>query len=57
MMKLLIKNALILTVNQHNEVLENADIALEDGRIQAIGKVPENFQADKVIDATDQIAG
>ena len=55
-MKLLIKNALILTVNQNNEVLENSDIAVEDGRIQLLGKVPEKFHADKVIDATDQIA-
>jgi len=55
-MKLLIKNALILTVNQNNEVLENADIAVEDGRLLAVGKVPENFLPDKVIDASDQIA-
>ena len=55
-MKLLIKNALILTVNQNNQVLENADITVEDGFIQSLGKVPDKFQADKVIDATDQIA-
>ncbi len=55
-MKLLIKNALILTVNQNNEVLENATIAVEDGRLLALGKVPENFLPDKVIDATGQIA-
>ncbi len=46
MMKLLIKNALILTVNQNNEVLENATIAVEDGRLLALGKVPENFLPD-----------
>ena len=56
MMKLLIKNALILTVNQNNEVLKNANIAVEDGRLLAVGKVPENFLPDKVIDASDQIA-
>ena len=56
MLKLLIKNALILTVNQNNEVLENADIAVADGRLLAVGKVPENFLPDKVINATDQIA-
>ena len=56
MMKLLIKNALILTVNPKNEVLENADIAVEDGCLLAVGKVPENFLPDKVIDASDQIA-
>ena len=55
-MKLLIKNSLILTVNPQNEVLENADIAIENGYLLAVGKVPENFEADKVIDATDQIA-
>ena len=55
-MSLVIKNALILTVNPQNEVLENADIAVADGCLQEIGKVPENFQAEKVIDATNQIA-
>jgi 5-methylthioadenosine/S-adenosylhomocysteine deaminase len=55
-MKLQIKNSLILTVNPQNEVLENADIAIANGCILAVGKVPENFEADKVIDATDQIA-
>jgi len=55
-MKLQIKNSLILTVNPQNEVLENADIAIENGCLLAVGKVPENFEADKVIDATDQIA-
>ena len=52
----LIKNALILTVNQHNEVLKNSDIVIADGCIQTIGDVPSDFQADKIIDATDQIA-
>ena len=56
MMKLLIKNALILTVNQNNEVLENANIAVENGHLLALGKVTKNFLPDKVIDATDQIA-
>ena len=52
----LIKNALILTVNQKNEVLKNSDIVIESGCIQTIGDVPSDFQADKIIDATDQIA-
>ena len=54
-MKLLIKNALILTVNQSNDILENSDIMVENGRIQKLGKFLEKFQPDKVIDATDQI--
>ncbi len=48
-MKILIKNALILTVNQQNEVLGNADIAIDNGCLQAIGKVSDNFEADKVV--------
>ena len=55
-MNILIKNSLTLTVNQNNDVLENSDIAVEDGYIQALGKVPDTFQPDKVIDATNQIA-
>jgi len=54
-MNLVIKNALVLTVNSQNEVLENADIAISEGYLQAIGNVPEIFQAEKVIDATNQI--
>ena len=52
----LIKNALILTVNQQNEVLKNSNIVISDGYIQTIGDVPSDFQADIIIDATDQIA-
>ena len=55
-MNILIKNALTLTVNQNNDVLKNSDIAVEDGFIQALGKAPDTFQPDKVIDATNQIA-
>jgi len=55
MMNLVIKNALVLTVNPQNEVLENADIAVADGCLKAIGQIPENFQVEKVIDATNKI--
>jgi hypothetical protein len=40
----LIKNALILTVNQQNEVLKNSDIVIAGGCIQTIGDVPSDFQ-------------
>ena len=52
-MNLLIKNGLVLTVNSKNEVLKNSNIAITDDFITAFGDVPENFDADKIIDATD----
>ncbi len=42
-------------MNQNDEILENSNICITDGRIKAIGKVPNNFFADKVIDATNLI--
>lgn len=51
-MKILIKNASIITMNKGKEVLENASIAIENDRIKYVGKVPENFVADKIIDGT-----
>lgn len=41
-------------INPKNQFDETADVAVEDGKIVAVGKIPEGFVADKVIDAKDQ---
>src|SRR4051794_26593126 len=50
-MKILIKNAEIITQNPAGEIL-SGDVLIEDRRIAAIGSIPAGEQADKVIDAT-----
>jgi len=54
-LKILIKNAFIITVNENNEVLENSNICISQGIIESIGEVPVDFDADKIIDATYRI--
>ena len=50
-MKILIKNAEIITQNPAEEIL-TGDVLLEENRSVAIGQIPAGEQADKVIDAT-----
>ena len=52
-MNTLIKNATVLFPDGTTPV---ANIAITDDRIAAVGDVPENFQADKVIDGTQHFA-
>jgi len=55
MVTILIKNADVLTLNDNSDVLRRTDIAIAKGRIQAIGAVPPDFQADEIIEATDHV--
>lgn len=50
-MKILIKNAEIITQNPAGEIL-TGDLLIEDSRIAAIGQIPAGERIDKVIDAT-----
>lgn len=52
MASILIKNALIVTMNNERELLEG-NLLIENDKINAIGQ--ENFIADKVIDGTGQV--
>jgi 5-methylthioadenosine/S-adenosylhomocysteine deaminase len=54
-MNILINNASILTMNENNEVLENSSIAIEGDRIKYVGDIPENFDADKIIDGKQKV--
>ncbi len=55
-MKILITHADILTLDAHDRVLKNTDIAIEDARIVAIGETPRDFVAEETIDATNHVA-
>jgi cytosine/adenosine deaminase-related metal-dependent hydrolase len=50
-MKILIKNAEIITQNRAEEIL-TGDVLVEDSRIAAIGQIEAGEQVDKIIDAT-----
>lgn len=51
-MRISIINGRVINPKQHFD--EIADIAIEDGKIIAVGKIPDGFVADKVIEAKDQ---
>lgn len=52
-MKILIRNAEIITMNQQEEIIQG-DILIEDDRIRQIGKDLSSAGVDKVIDATSR---
>ena len=56
MVRLLIKNADVITLNESGDVLRRTDVAIADGRIQAVGAGPPDFQPDETIDASDRVA-
>jgi 5-methylthioadenosine/S-adenosylhomocysteine deaminase len=53
--KLLIRQATIVTVNARDEVLEHADLAIADDRIVGVGSAPEGFVPDRVLEGRDRI--
>jgi len=58
MVDILVKNGLILTMNQKRRILEDGAVAIEDGCIIAVGKtgdISRDFKAEKVIDASGKI--
>ncbi len=54
-MKILIQNGQLLTMATKEPELRDGDIAIEDGKILAIGQPPTGFSPDKVIDGSDTI--
>ncbi|KNF09196.1 5-methylthioadenosine/S-adenosylhomocysteine deaminase MtaD [Gottschalkia purinilytica] len=54
-MKILIKNCTALLMNGNDEIIENISIGIEGDKIKYIGKIPNDFNADKTIDATNKL--
>lgn len=54
-MNILIKNPSVLCFDKEKVFIEKKDIAIKDGLIQYIGEIPENFEYDKLIHATDKL--
>lgn len=54
-MNILIKNTSVLTMAEESQIVENADIVIEDGKIKSVGFVPDDFRADKIIDGTNKL--
>lgn len=55
-MSILIKNAAVITLDDQNTALTGADIAVENGKITAVGKAPNNFSPARVIDGSSYAA-
>lgn len=54
-MNILIKNATVLAMNEKAELMENANIAIEEGKIKSIGHITDDFKVDKIIDGTNRL--
>ena len=54
-MKLLIRQATLVTVNARDEVLQAADLAIADDKIVGVGSAPPGFVPDRVLSGRDRI--
>lgn len=54
-MKILIKNATVITMNDNREVVENTNIGIDNDIIKFIGEAKEDFCPDKTINATNKV--
>lgn len=54
-MNLLIRQATLVTVNAHDDVLSSGDLAIAGSRIVGVGQAPEGFVPDRVVDGRDRI--
>ncbi len=54
-MRQLIRAATLVTVNDRDEVLEQADLAIADDKIVGVGAAPAGFAPDRVLDGRDKI--
>jgi 5-methylthioadenosine/S-adenosylhomocysteine deaminase len=52
---LLIRQATLVTVNAHDDVLEDADLAIAGDKIVGVGSAPDGFVPDRVLGGTDRI--
>jgi 5-methylthioadenosine/S-adenosylhomocysteine deaminase len=54
-MKLLIRQATLVTVNERDEVLPDADLAIAEDKIVGVGSAPDGFVPDRILDGRDRI--
>ena len=50
------KNLQIVTLDEAGTIHHDADLVIRDGRIAHVGAVPDNLQADEVIDGSGRVA-
>ncbi len=55
MVDLLIKKGLVVTMDENRRVLKGASVAVDDGKINVIGKYKNSRKPDEVIDASGKI--
>ncbi len=55
MSNILLKNATIVTLNDQNDILSRASLAISEDRIVAVGETPADFHADAIIDLSGKI--
>lgn len=54
-MNILIKDTILITMNNKKEIFNKIDIAIENDKIKYIGNIKGDFTADKIIDGSDKI--
>ena len=54
-MKTLLQNATVVTLNDADEIFENASLAIADDKIIAVGDAPADFTPDEVVDMTGKL--
>ena len=55
-MRTLIKQTTVITLDDENRVLPQADIALDGAQIVAVGAAPPDFHPDEVVEGQDMVA-
>jgi 5-methylthioadenosine/S-adenosylhomocysteine deaminase len=55
MARILIEHADVITLDEGGTVLRDAQVAVDGGRILAVGRAPAGFQADETLDASNHV--
>jgi 5-methylthioadenosine/S-adenosylhomocysteine deaminase len=55
-MRTLIRDVTVITLDDQDRILHDADVAIDGPTIQAVGAAPENFVPDRIIDGRERVA-
>ena len=55
MMRTLIRNVTAIMLDEDDRILQEIDIGIDGDSILAVGRVPERFEADEVIDGPQSV--